>query len=106
MCLTSTIVFVLPFASTQFYQAVQISQGKEKHSYATIGADVTRPEKLEQESLFQVHSRPYNRTYGEWTASWWQWAYSIPKAVNPAYDDTGKYCSKNQLGPVWFFPGT
>lgn len=49
---------------------------------------------------------PFNITYGEWTAKWWKWAYSIPKAVNPAYVDTGRYCSENQRGPVWFFPRT
>jgi len=59
-----------------------------------------------EEKIFQPDSKPYNLTYGEWTAKWWQWAYSIPREVNPAYDDTGKYCSENQRGPVWFFPGT
>lgn len=33
---------------------------------------------------------------------WWQWTYSIPWDKNPSYDDTGKYCSENQSGPVWF----
>jgi hypothetical protein len=61
---------------------------------------------MEEEKVFQPKSKPYNLTYGEWTARWWQWAYSIPREMNPAYDDTGKYCSVNQLGPVWFFPGT
>jgi hypothetical protein len=61
---------------------------------------------MEEEKVFQPESKPYNLTYGEWTDRWWQWAYSIPKEMNPAYDDTGKYCSVNQRGPVWFFPGT
>ena len=61
---------------------------------------------MTEEKVFQPNSKPYNLTYGEWTARWWQWAYSIPKGVNPAYDDTGNYCSENQRGPVWFFPGT
>jgi hypothetical protein len=61
---------------------------------------------VEKGMIFHPHSKPYNLTYGEWTAKWWQWAYSIPRDVNPAYDDTGKYCSENQRGPVWFFPGT
>ncbi len=61
---------------------------------------------VEDGKVFQPHSKPYNLTYGEWTARWWQWAYSIPREVNPAYDDTGKYCSENQRGPVWFLPGT
>jgi hypothetical protein len=45
-------------------------------------------------------------TFGEWTAKWWQWAYAIPKNTNPSYDDTGRYCTVNQNGPVWFFPGS
>jgi len=37
---------------------------------------------------------------------WWQWAYSIPRDVHPAYDDSGKYCAEGQSGPVWFLAGT
>jgi hypothetical protein len=104
--LTFTIVFVIVFAIAQFFQVGQILQGKEEHSNGTSRTFVAKQEILEQETLFQVNSKPYNLTYGDWTANWWRWAYSISKAVNPAYDDTGKYCSVNQLGPVWFFPGT
>jgi hypothetical protein len=56
--------------------------------------------------VFQPDSKPYGLTYGDWTARWWQWAYSIPKDTNPAYDDTGKYCAEGQYGPVWFLTGT
>jgi hypothetical protein len=55
--------------------------------------------------VFQPDSKPYGLTYGDWTARWWQWAYSIPKDTNPAYDDTGKYCAEGQYGPVWFLTG-
>ena len=57
-------------------------------------------------AVFEANSTPFGLTYGEWTAKWWQWAYSIPKDIHPAYDDSGKYCTVNQNGPVWFFPGT
>src|SRR5262245_20745573 len=56
--------------------------------------------------LFTTDSIPFGLTYGEWTARWWQWAYSIPKYVHPAYDDSGKYCAEGQSGPVWFLAGT
>ncbi len=56
--------------------------------------------------IFLADSKPYGLTYGEWTARWWQWAYSIPKNINPAYDDTGKNCAQKQDGPVWFLAGT
>jgi hypothetical protein len=54
-------------------------------------------------SVFSTDSKPYNLTYGEWTARWWQWAYSIPKNINPSYDDTGKHCSEGQSGPSMVF---
>ena len=57
-------------------------------------------------AVFGKDSRPFSLTYGDWTAKWWQWAYSIPKDIHPAYDDTGKYYIIKQNGPVWFFPGT
>jgi hypothetical protein len=57
-------------------------------------------------SVFSSDSKPYDFTYGEWTARWWQWSYSIPKNINPAYDDTGKYCAQKQNGRVWFLVGT
>jgi hypothetical protein len=51
--------------------------------------------------IFQQDSHPYNLSYADWTAKWWQWAYSSP-IRNPSYDDTGKYCSESQKTPVWF----
>ena len=32
--------------------------------------------------------------------------YSIPKNINPAYDDNGRHCAEKQNGPVWFLAGT
>jgi hypothetical protein len=55
---------------------------------------------------FSANSKPYNLTYGEWTARWWQWGYSIPKNINPAYDNTGENCAQKQNGQVWFLAGT
>ena len=57
-------------------------------------------------AVFPANSKPYGLAYGEWTAKWWQWGYSIPKDINPAYDDTGKNCVQKQNGPVWFLAGT
>ena len=56
--------------------------------------------------VFATDSKPYGLTYGEWTAKWWQWAFSVPKNVNPSYDDSGRYCSEGQNGPVWFLTGS
>jgi hypothetical protein len=49
-------------------------------------------------------------SYGEWTASWWQWLLAIPTGPgsdqNPQDDATGQFCSTNQAGPVWFLAGS
>ncbi|HYY71851.1 MAG TPA: hypothetical protein VE595_05515 [Nitrososphaeraceae archaeon] len=52
--------------------------------------------------IYDIDSNPFNVSYADWTEKWWQWTYSIPWDKNPSYDDTGKYCSENQSGPVWF----
>lgn len=52
--------------------------------------------------IYDLHSKPFNISYVDWTEKWWQWTYSIPWNKNPSYDDTGEYCEENQLGPVWF----
>ena len=57
-------------------------------------------------AVFPPDSKPYGLTYGEWTAKWWQWAYSMPEEDNPMVDDTGENCGNNQSGPVWFLAGT
>jgi hypothetical protein len=55
-----------------------------------------------QSLVFDAKSKPYGLAFGEWTGKWWQWAYSIQKNKNPAYDNAGKYCAEGQSGPVWF----
>jgi hypothetical protein len=51
-------------------------------------------------------SYPYGRSYGEWSNAWWQWAYAIPKSVNPVVDTSGAHCYEGQEGPIWFLAGT
>jgi hypothetical protein len=46
--------------------------------------------KNNETQVFSTYSKPYGVTYGEWTAKWWQWVYSIPRNVNPSYDDSGR----------------
>jgi hypothetical protein len=51
-------------------------------------------------------SKPNGMTYGEWSAKWWQWAYSLPVIQNPFFDEDN--CSNGangQFGPVWFLTG-
>jgi hypothetical protein len=46
------------------------------------------------------------RSYGEWSAEWWQFVYSTPLQDNIAFDESGENSSKNQSSPVWFLAGT
>lgn len=56
--------------------------------------------------LYTSGSKPFGRTYAEWTARWWEWVLSIPKTDNPLVDENGRNCANNQSGPVWFLAGT
>src|SRR3954470_5797318 len=50
-------------------------------------------------------SRPLGKTYGEWAAMWWQWAFSIPADHNPQLDPTGADCAVGQSGNVFYLAG-
>jgi len=43
---------------------------------------------------------------GEWNARSWQWAMSVPEAVNPSFAADGSGCEIGQFGPVFFVPGS
>lgn len=53
-----------------------------------------------------INSTPGGQTYGRWAAQWWQWALSVPDAVNPLKDFTGQNCAARQIGDVWFLAGS
>ena len=58
------------------------------------------------QGVFPPDSRPFGLTYGEWSAKWWQWAYSLPVPQNPFFDDLNCQNGANgQSGPVWFLTG-
>ena len=78
--------FIISIISSQFAQAQNIAS----------------PNTL----VFPVDSKPYGKSYAEWSAIWWQWLLSIPEDKNPAGDPTGERCETNQQGPIWFLAGT
>ena len=50
---------------------------------------------------------PGGLSYAQWSAKWWQWAWSIPSDINPILDKTGGAdCGVDQSGPVWYLAGT
>lgn len=53
----------------------------------------------------QAVGKTAGRTYGEWSAAWWQWVFSIP-APNPQLAQGELDCSVHQSGAVWFLAGS
>ena len=48
----------------------------------------------------------YGKTYAQWSAQWWQWAYSISKADDDPISGLGAVdCGRGQKGPVFFLAG-
>lgn len=46
------------------------------------------------------------QTIGEWTANWWQWAFSQSMPNDAFTDATGANAAVGQTGPVFFVAGT
>lgn len=56
--------------------------------------------------VFPINSAPYGKTYGQWSAEWWKWAFSLPVDENPYFDEVGcQHGANGQTGPVWFLTG-
>ncbi len=78
-----------------------IAVGLMAGSVSQVGAGNPNP------GVTLPYAKAYGMTYGEWSAKWWQWAYSLPVDQNPFFDENGS-CSNGthgQLGPVWFLTG-
>jgi hypothetical protein len=54
-------------------------------------------------SVAPAQSNPYGMSYVEWSAAWWQWAFSLPLDHSPLFGTAD--CSAGQSGHVWFLPG-
>jgi hypothetical protein len=49
----------------------------------------------------------FGKTYGEWSAVWWQWIAAIPAAENPLFDEEEEVdLSIGQEGKAWFLAGS
>jgi len=57
-------------------------------------------------TIVQPNQTYAGKTYGQWSAAWWQWAVNISEPNSPVNDPTGKNCAVHQRGPVWFLAGT
>lgn len=45
------------------------------------------------------------KTYGEWSAAWWQWLHSLGATNSPLTAEGAMDCTRGQSGPVWFLAG-
>lgn len=78
---------------------------------ATLAAQTTAPAKSLGQSMMHedairildTDSVVFGRTFSEWDAEWQQWAYSIPVAHHPLFDNGD--CTVGQYGRVWFLGG-
>lgn len=96
--LTSFFTLILPVLLINSSHITSISDGSPNDT-----AIVDNNTNLDVSNLvYDENSKPFNVSYADWTEKWWQWTYSIPWDKNPSYDDTGKYCSENQIHQVWF----
>src|SRR5207247_10968923 len=59
-----------------------------------------------ESDIFSPHSKPFHKTFPQWSAEWWQFVLSFPPSENPLLDSTGVRCAVRQHGPVWFLMGT
>src|SRR5262249_47748517 len=50
------------------------------------------------------NSKPLGTSYGDWSAEWWKWAFSLPIDHHPLYDTAD--VSTGQSGKVWFLGGS
>jgi hypothetical protein len=56
-------------------------------------------------TVVQPTEKYAGKTYGQWSAAWWQWAANISEPSSPITDATGKNCGVNQKGAVWLLAG-
>src|SRR5262245_36828567 len=55
-------------------------------------------------AVVPISSKPYGKGYADWSAIWWQWAFSMPVDEHPLFDTAPG--SAGQTGKVWFLGGT
>jgi hypothetical protein len=46
------------------------------------------------------------KSYGEWSAAWWRWAFAEPAPQSPIADTTGALCGVDQTEKVFFLAGS
>lgn len=76
-------------------------------------AGVAQADKGPNPGVLPPQSHPHGKTYGEWSAAWWQWAFQSPvhnppytgAIYNPLFVNGPADCALGQTGRVWFIGG-
>jgi hypothetical protein len=52
--------------------------------------------------IFPPDSQPFGMTYGDWSAAWWQYEFSLATSTNPILNPAADCNVKQSSGPVFF----
>lgn len=72
----------------------------------TLAATLVSPAADAAVTALAPHSTVAGKSIGEWSAAWWQWAFSRGPVDNPFTDGTQAAADNGQAGPVYFLAGT
>jgi hypothetical protein len=89
----------------QYWQSVIAALGLVLGLMVSATIPLTQASSNPNPGVLPPNSKPYGKSYGEWSAKWWQWVLSIPEPHNPNDDLTGANSARGQSGPVWFLAG-
>lgn len=64
------------------------------------------PAIADENVLIDPGAQLFGASQTEWSARWWQWAFSFERSKSPVADRSGEYCASRQSGEVWFLAGT
>jgi hypothetical protein len=56
-------------------------------------------------NILSPNSKPYGKSYGQWSGYWWRWFMQHPIAGHPSIDDPAFNVTSGQSGQVWFLAG-
>jgi len=57
-------------------------------------------------NILPPNSTAFGKSYGGWSAAWWQYVLAQPASSSPLVDPTGAGCGTGQSGRVFFLVGT
>jgi hypothetical protein len=69
-------------------------------------ADALGSEANQNPGVLPPSAEAFGKTYGAWSAAWWQFVEAQPVRSNPLVDSSGAGCRTAQSGPVFFLVGT